>query len=185
MKILISGGCKNGKSTLAQQLAKTQQEKEALSHLYYLATMKPSDKEDEERIVRHVMERDGMGFETVEVPVHISSILDCCDQTGSFLLDSLTALLSNEMFQNGEIHSGAHEKIQIELDRVMKNIEHMVIVSDGIFSDAILYDEYTEQFRNGLSQLERACAASCDIVIEAYFSNFIIHKGKEQYEAYF
>ena len=63
MKIFFSGGCKNGKSTLAERSIK------ALAGdgpLYYIATMIPHDEEDRERIRRHVASRAGMGFETLE-----------------------------------------------------------------------------------------------------------------------
>ena len=63
MTIFLSGGAKNGKSTWAQRFAKQLQGE---GPLYYLATMIPHDEEDEQRIRRHLQERDGWGFTTVE-----------------------------------------------------------------------------------------------------------------------
>ena len=63
MIVLITGGAKNGKSSLAQNLAVKLAEG---GKRYYIATMIPSDQEDRERIRRHIADRDGMGFETVE-----------------------------------------------------------------------------------------------------------------------
>ena len=63
MTILLSGGAKNGKSDLAQELALRLADGGA--H-YYLATMIPCDGEDNRRIARHRENRAGMGFETVE-----------------------------------------------------------------------------------------------------------------------
>ena len=94
MNIFISGGCKNGKSYYAQQLAKRQAE--GGRPLYYLVTMEPVDEEDRARILRHRREREGWGFTTLERSRGIGG-LDA-DFSGSFLLDSVTALLSNEMF---------------------------------------------------------------------------------------
>lgn len=65
MNIFISGGCKNGKSYHAQELARDMAVQGGLP-LYYLATMIPHDDEDRARIRRHLSERDGWGFETVE-----------------------------------------------------------------------------------------------------------------------
>ena len=62
MRIFITGGCKNGKSYYAQTLAKAQQG----LPLYYVATMEPRDEEDRLRIARHLKEREGWGFVTVE-----------------------------------------------------------------------------------------------------------------------
>ena len=93
MSVFISGGCKNGKSFYAQRIAKA-----AGTPLYYIATMIPRDREDDARIARHRQERAGWGFETLECGADILSCLDRADPAGAFLLDSVTALLSNEMF---------------------------------------------------------------------------------------
>jgi adenosylcobinamide kinase/adenosylcobinamide-phosphate guanylyltransferase len=176
MKIFISGGCKNVKSYYAQQLAKKQQ----TSSLYYLATMKPIDTEDDERIIRHRRERDGWGFTTVEQPVDIDKILDICDCNGSFLLDSLTALLTNEMFlPDGNINETAAEKIAGNLSRLTDTLENIVIISDYIYSDAFVFSPLTEKFRKSLAQLDRTAAASCDIVLEVAYTSVIVHKNTE------
>ena len=105
MNIFISGGCKNGKSYYAQKLARDMAAKAGLP-LYYLATMIPKDGEDRARIKRHLSERDGWGFDTIEQGTDICKCLSggktlsgkAVDSRGVFLLDSVTALLSNEMF---------------------------------------------------------------------------------------
>lgn len=179
MKIFISGGCKNGKSYIAQHLSKALQK----NNLFYIATMKSADGEDDERIIRHQKERDGWGFTTVEQPVDIGKILQKCDINGSFLLDSLTALLANEMFCCGNINENASDKISSELCNVLESVTDIVIVSDYIYSDAILYDPLTEKYRSSLAQLDRITAKHCDVVLEVVFSNIIIHKGKELFNS--
>ena len=91
----ISGGAKNGKTTLGQDLAVYLAAGE--KH-YYVATMISADAEDDERIRRHIADRAGLDFETIECPRHILSCLDTADRNGVFLLDSVTALLQNEIF---------------------------------------------------------------------------------------
>lgn len=151
--------------------------------LYYIATMRPADKEDDLRIVRHKEERKDWGFETIECPEHIEDILTICSKDGSFLLDSLTALLSNEMFSpEGQCDFFAFENIKIGLEEVYRSIENIVIVSDYIYSDAFIYDEYTEGYRKSLAFLDRFCAEQSDIVIECVFSSLIVHKGKKEFE---
>jgi len=180
MKIFISGGCKNGKSYHAQRLAKAQQ----TDLLYYIATMKPADPEDDGRIIRHKKERGGWGFETIEQPVDIENILDKCDCRGSFLLDSLTAVLANEMFPPPDytININAAGKIKDGLSRVMDKIKNIVIVSDYIYGDAAAYDETTEKYRRSLAEIDRFAAQNCDIVLEAAYTNVTAHKGGELYE---
>lgn len=182
MRIFISGGCKNGKSYYAQHLAKAQQ----INSLYYVATMKSVDGEDDERIIRHRREREGWGFTTVEQSADIEKILCKCDNGGSFLLDSVTALLANEMFApDGNVNESAAEKIISGLSKVLDCIENIVIVSDYIYSDAIIYDALTEKYRKSLADIDRATAKICDIVLEVAYTNVIVHKGKEFYEKIF
>ena len=184
MRIFISGGCKSGKSFYAQHLATAQRMTNKRESLYYIATMKPVDTEDDERILRHRREREGWGFITIEQPFDIERILDKCDHNGSFLLDSLTALLANEMFPpndipDGRINGHTADKITTALLQITNNIRDIVFISDYIYSDALLYDTMTEQYRKSLTEIDRAATANCDIVLEAVFTNVIVHKGKD------
>ena len=179
MRIFISGGCKNGKSYYAQRLAKAQQKSGAL---YYIATMMPVDAEDKARIVRHRAERAGMGFSTIEQPADIEDILHKCEADGSFLLDSLTALMMNEMFRaDGSLNEKSAEKTLAGLEKVMSGLRDIVIVSDYIYSDALLYGPLIEEYRKSLAGLDRAAALFCDTVLEASYANLIAHKGGAEF----
>lgn len=183
MRVLISGGSKNGKSFFAQEIAKKMERKEG--KLYYLATMVPKDMEDNNRIVKHKLERAGWGFETIEINCDIYKSIEKYDRWGSYLLDSTTALLANEMFKNENICLNAAEKVANELLMLLDEIESIVIVSDFIYSDAHVYDELTEEYRKGLAYIDRALASKCDIVIEACFGNFMYYKGRELANEFF
>jgi hypothetical protein len=52
-----------------------------------------------------------------------------------------------------------------------------VIVSDFIYSDAFLYDDFTEAYRRGLAFIDKKVAELSDVVIEVCAGNSIIHKG--------
>ena len=193
MKIFISGGCKSGKSFYAQNYAKrlamAQKIADNRNRLYYIATMKPVDAEDDERILRHKREREGWDFTTIEQPFNIERILDRCDHNGSFLLDSLTALLANEMFPRNDtpgsrINGHAADKITTALLQITNNIRDIVFISDYIYSDALLYDSVTEKYRKSLAEIDRAAAANCDIVLEVAFTNVIVHKGKDLFDEF-
>ena len=182
MRVFISGGCKNGKSYYAQRLAKQQAKGK---ELYYIATMAPVDPEDDERILRHQKEREGWGFATIEQQKDIRNILNTCDCGASFLLDSLTALLGNEMFlEDGSVNTQAHEKIWSELLEILNKVENIVIVSDYMYSDADIYDPLTEMYRKHLAGLDRLAAKQSDVVLEAAYNQIIAHKGGDVfYEA--
>lgn len=182
MKIFISGGCKNGKSYYAQRLAQAQRKTRKEGVLYYIATMKPVDSEDDARIARHKHEREDLGFTTIEQTDDIEKILDKCDSGNSFLIDSITALLANEMFPpRGNVNGQAAKKIISGLEQITNKISKIVIVSDYIYSDAILYDPKTTQYRKSLAEIDRVAAQSCDVVLEAAFSSLIVHKGNEMF----
>lgn len=175
MNILISGGCKNGKSYYAQHLAKRQA---AENPLYYIATMEPADEEDDARILRHREERDGWGFITLEQSRDIGSLR--ADFSGSFLLDSVTALLSNEMFRkDGTVDRTAYLRVAEELEQLAKKSCNIVFVSDYIYSDAAKYEELTELYRKGLAWIDRTLAKKCDAVIEVSYGNIILLKDDE------
>ncbi|MBQ4322234.1 MAG: bifunctional adenosylcobinamide kinase/adenosylcobinamide-phosphate guanylyltransferase [Oscillospiraceae bacterium] len=177
MTIFISGGAKNGKSTLAQELA-VQLAKG--SSLYYVATMIPADEEDRDRIRRHIADRDGMGFETLECGRDILSCLENADREGTFLLDSATALLLNELFPDPTscgMDDAAPRRCAEGLCEFARRVKNAVIVSDYIYSDAALYDEVTETYRRGLAYVDRCLAKVCDTVAEVSCGNVILHKG--------
>ena len=136
MNVFIGGGCKNGKSHYAQELAKKMSE-ESGTPLYYVAMMISTGREDDRRIANHVKDRAGMGFITLEQPTNLYNIATRpnVEMRGTFLLDSITALLQNEMFKL----SGEYELI---------NNEYILEVSNMDFADSILksmgmeYEDY-------------------------------------------
>lgn len=177
MIVFITGGAKNGKSSYAQDLA-VLLAKGGLH--YYIATMIPSDEEDRERIRKHVADRDGMGFETVECGRNILSCLNRVDRSGTFLLDSATALLMNELFPDPmscEMDIEAATQCGEDLAQFAQSVANIVIVSDYIYSDAARYDEVTETYRKCLASIDRKLAKVSDTVLEVNSGNFIVHKG--------
>ena len=180
MKIFISGGCKNGKSHYAQYFAQRLAKKQRTCPLYYIATMRPVDREDDDRIKRHRHERADLGFSTIEQYNNIEKILDKCEHNSAFLLDSLTALLANEMFlPDGSVNENAAEKISCAIKIITDKVKNIVIVSDYIYGDGLAYEPLTEKYRRSLAQIDRTAAASSDIVLEIAYSNVIVHKGSK------
>lgn len=172
MHTFISGGCKNGKSWYAQRLAQA-----AGKPLYYVATMISTGEEDDQRIARHIQERDGWGFTTLECGLDILSCLDHADCSGSFLLDSVTALLANEMFRPEGFDASAPERVACALEEFVRRTKSAVFVSDYIYGDAQIFDTWTENYRRGLALIDRRLAACCENVLEVSAASVICHKG--------
>ena len=177
MTYFLSGGAKCGKSSLAQDLTV------ALSKggkRYYVATLIPSGAEDDERIKKHLADRAGLGFETVECFQNIMECLKDADKNGAFLVDSVTSLIQNSLFpveKNYEMDIAAANRCADELVEFARTVCHAVFVSDYIYSDAERYSESTEQYRKCLADIDRRLAKVCDTVIEVSAGQFTIHKG--------
>ncbi len=175
MNILLSGGAKCGKSALAQQIAVSMG-----TPRYYVATLIPSCAEDDARIRRHLAEREGQDFATLEC---FYGILDCLPYASGgavFLLDSVTSLLQNVLFppQKGyAIDLPAAARCIDELVFFAERAKNVVFVSDNIYCDEPLYAESTEQYRRLLAQADRRLAAVCDTVIEVCAGQSILYKG--------
>lgn len=178
MTVFISGGAKNGKSTLAQNLTVSLANGEKQ---YYVATMISTGAEDDERIRRHIADRDGMGFETVECFQNILDCLKTADKDGAFLVDSVTALLQNALFpveKNYRLDLDAAKRCADELVTFAGKVKNVVFVSDYIYSDAERYLESTERYRKCLADIDRRLAQICDAVVEVSAGQYIFHKGE-------
>lgn len=185
MNVLISGGCKNGKSTFGENL---------LCHLwggegtlYYLAAMQPTDGEDLVRIACHQRNRAGRGFVTIERGIAVEGIVGGLHPADCLLVESTTAILANEMFGQGSVPDMRAPRRVIESLCALFVVRHLVIVSDTIYSDASPFSKETDCYRRGLAAVDRALAERCDTVIEVVYGMPVLHKGtlsKEQ-EAFY
>lgn len=174
MIAFFSGGAKNGKSTLAQTLAKRLAGE---GPLYYAATMIPRDDEDLARIARHLREREGWGFTTLDCGNRVTKRIIDKKINGTFLFDSVTALLANEMFPPAGPDLAAPERVKEDLLALADWAENIVFVSDFIFADAGRYDGLTQAYRAGLAAADRALCARADLVAEVCAGQTWIHKG--------
>lgn len=173
MIALLTGGCKQGKSSHAETLACTLAQ--ASGRAVYLATMAPVDDEDHARIARHVDSRAGKGFVTVEQARQVESAAVLADDT--VLLDSATALLANEMF-SATMDESAGERVANGILALAGRVKNLVVVSDGIYSDAAIYDEWTTCYRRALAQIDCQIAQAADVVAEAHAGCLMVYKGE-------
>lgn len=175
MTVFITGGCKNGKSTFALQQALRLS---GTGLHYYLATMEPCDAHEWACVRVHRATRAGMGFVTLEWPRKLAAALPLVDIQATFLLDSVTALLTNEMFSADGMDTAAPDRVQADLARFLHTVRHAVIVSDYLYDDGVKYLSESEDFRRGLAKIDCFLAQNCDCVMEICAGLPTVHKGK-------
>ena len=179
MTVFIVGGSKSGKSDFAQQVALSLANG---GRHYYVATLMPTGSEADQDIIRsHLQRRAGMGFETIEQGKNLLSCLDRADQRGTFLLDSVTTLLSNALYPAEKNYAPDEEAAKgccEDLAVFAKSVANAVIVSDDLFRDAVHFDAHTDIFRRHLGAIHCRLARECDVVMEMHLGSLTIHKGE-------
>ena len=174
--IFVTGGCKNGKSTYALHRATELAED---GPKYYIATLLPKDAEQHACVRRHRQARQGMGFFTVECPANLPPCPPNADPCGVFLLDSVTALLDNEMFApDGTVDPTAADRVIAALDAFLRTVQYAVIVSDYIYSDGGDYSPTTRAYQKALARVDCFLAQKCDEVAELCAGFATLHKTR-------
>jgi adenosylcobinamide kinase/adenosylcobinamide-phosphate guanylyltransferase len=116
---LVTGGCRSGKSLFAEELL-------ANKEVLYLATAKITDEEMAQRVKRHQNRRDAK-WETYEGYRELSQVV-LQSPKEYFLLDCLTILTSNFMFEGKEPFEDLPEEKQEEvLQTILKELEDLVM----------------------------------------------------------
>lgn len=161
--------------------------------LLYVATMCSSDSESISRIERHKRQRSGKGFTTVECDVGIERLKP---QSGDVvLLEDLSNLLANEMYlPHGRIRGGgeigreqenvlvlqAEQAILVPIFQLEKQAACVIIVTNEIFSDGMVYDEETARYIRMLGRLNCGLAKKAANVVELVCGIPVWHKGEER-----
>ncbi len=178
MLILITGGCKNGKSDFAQRVCMELAEKRKK---YYLATLHVRDAEDEKKVESHLKSRAGMDFETIEATEKLPALDKPVYLKSLFLLDSLTLLLANRMFlfdgKNFCFEKDSAQELCKEIINFASKVYCLVVVSDFIYSDCLSYTYESECYRSSLAFIEKELVKVCNSYIEISCTFPLVHKG--------
>lgn len=172
--ILISGGSGSGKSEYAEGCA-VRLHKESGGALYYAATMMIYDEESRRRVERHRKMREGKGFVTTEIPLHIASLPVMAGDT--VLVECLSNLLANEMYEPSGTGDGCVRAIIDGIRQLKCTGANLVIVTNEVFSDGVRYDASTMLYIDRLGMINAALADMADEVIEVVAGIALPKKG--------
>lgn len=166
MVVLITGGSGCGKSTYAEKLVSSLPNKKRC----YIATMQVYDEESVKRVERHRRQRADKGFETIECEKDLASAK--IDKGSIVLLEDLVNLTANEMFDGGDYH-----RIAQALKDLKEKCSDLIMVTNDVFSDGILYPESTDSYLKALAEVNAGAAEIADSVIEVVYSIPVAVKG--------
>ena len=173
MLTLVTGGSGSGKSAFAEDRVLSFGDAQRI----YIATMHPFDEESHKRIERHQKMRAGKCFETVECYTGLKNVKlpgGCV-----VLLECMSNLVANEMFEE----QGAHDRTVSEVTKGIENLlgqaAHVVIVTNEIFSDAVVFDGDMDSYLEYLGKINQAAAQRADEVVEVVYGIPVFHKSTD------
>jgi adenosylcobinamide kinase/adenosylcobinamide-phosphate guanylyltransferase len=176
--VFISGGVRSGKSSLGEKLAAGIAGE---NRKIYLATAKCYDREIAERIRVHQRNRADKGFLTIDKHLLLGDIVPFLQAEDTVLLDCLGTLLANEMYEkypDGESDpESAYQRITADLEKLKDKVANLLVISNEVFSDGIIYEDHIELYIRNLAKLHIKLAKESDLAIECVYAGYQCHKG--------
>ncbi len=166
MIVLVTGGARSGKSTFAENLYKDKKD------VVYIATSIALDEEMKERIIRHKQTRPDT-WRTFE---GYYSLTDALGTEKNYLLDCITVLTSNIMFDMTKdldtipqkIQEEVEEKVYIELYNLIEAIRkkgyNLVMVTNEVGYSLVPENHIGRVFRDIQGRINQKVAALSDEV---------------------
>lgn len=174
MFILVTGGAASGKSEQAERLLCMHT---ANNSRLYLATMQPFGVAAQQRIQRHHTLRAQKGFQTIERYSQVSKLKMDTFFDG-ILVECMSNLLANEMFQPNGAGTAAIQEIINAVDNLIGQCNTLIVVTNEIFSDGMTYTKETTQYLQNLAQINCILAQKADIVIQVVCGICVPLKGE-------
>ena len=165
MIVYIYGGVSSGKSEYAEELIS-----KSFENKIYLATMENTGSYAKQRIQKHLKQRADKNFITVEEPKYLSNVnINCAD---NILLEDLTNLLSNNIFDKNGMKSGSKEITEVifsDIIELEKRCNSLFIVGNDIFSTKRNQSKELDMFIDCLFSLHQKIIDNADRVVEVIY----------------
>lgn len=163
--ILISGCNDSGKSLFAERLiAQTRGER------YYIATMIPCTQENHRRIEKHRLQREGLGFQTWELPYQVGNAPVTTDSV--ILLEDVSNLFANAVFEKRLDARAVCQDILTLAERCRVLV---AVTITGLSAEGC--DAETVSYIHGLEQLNHMLFASASVAVTMRDGQPVYEKG--------
>jgi len=173
--ILVTGGARSGKSSFAEKLVADLGKKIA-----YIATAIPFDEGMKDRIKKHRSSRPA-NWTTYEIYKDIYKYIDeISEKHDAILLDCVTILVTNLMFENNEINwetvnrgkiDEIERDIKLQVDFLLNGIRNTslkcVLVTNEVGMGIVPENRLSRVFRDIAGRINQFAAAKSD---EVYFT---------------
>lgn len=170
MMVVVTGGSGSGKSAFAEDTVLSFGDHPR----YYIATMYPFDEESHKRIARHRAMRAEKQFETVECYTGLKKLE--FPENAVVLLECMSNLSANEMFQEDGAGVNTVKEIMEGVKHLKDSVQHLVIVTNEIFSEAAVYEGETKLYQSYLGAINVQMAVLADTVVEVVYGIPVYHK---------
>ena len=182
--ILITGGCRSGKSAFAIQKAG-----ELTERVCYVATCVPGDEEMKARVAEHRARRPD-SWRTIEEPLHLTRVIGELDggRWPVVVVDCLTLWLFNLMSEEdwgreaesktSETERRAAEEAERLADACRRFEGTVFLVTNEVGMGIVPGEEVSRAFRDALGRCNQILAASADEVYLIVAGQPLQLKGK-------
>ena len=157
--VLILGGARSGKSTMAERMARDGE------RVLFIATAEALDEAMKRRIAAHRRHRPEH-WDTLEEPIHVTgAVRPLVERYDTFVLDCLTLWVSNLLLDDGEA-SDAETAVLDTVGRLLDLIDtaggRWILVSNEVGQGIVPASPLGREYRDVLGRVNQLVASRAD-----------------------
>ena len=157
--VLVLGGARSGKSTVAERMARDG------GRVLFIATAEALDEAMQRRIAAHRRHRPEH-WDTLEEPIHLTrAVRPLADRYDTFVLDCLTLWVSNLLLEDEEASDAEHTVLET-VRRLLGLIEaaggRWILVSNEVGQGIVPASPLGREYRDVLGRVNQLVASRSD-----------------------